>query len=198
MNRQIFMRLIIPWVFLSSIFVGVGFNFLLFIYPEIIDYFGTWFISDIRFSDLLAITFIIFTFILLITVKFIDKIAHRSTLIICVIITGFSLIYTSFAWNWQIYFMNFLLTGVGIGFIVPIIIRLMNRVLPSDQSKITYSIFFLLTIVIWVISFGFIFTLIGAKFWRLLFIVVGSINIFSSFLILNLEEHIDAREIEYN
>ena len=198
MNRQIFMRLIIPWVFLSSIFVGVGFNFLLFIYPEIIDYFGTWFISDIRFSDLLAITFIIFTFILLITVKFIDKIAHRSTLIICVIITGFSLIYTSFAWNWQIYFMNFLLTGVGIGFIVPIIIRLMNRVLPSDQSKITYSIFFLLTIVIWVISFGFIFTQIGAKFWRLLFIVVGSINIFSSFLILNLEEHIDAREIEYN
>ena len=198
MNRQIFMRLIIPWVFLSSIFVGVGFNFLLFIYPEIIDYFGTLFISDIRFSDLLAITFIIFTFILLITVKFIDKIAHRSTLIICVIITGFSLIYTSFAWNWQIYFMNFLLTGVGIGFIVPIIIRLMNRVLPSDQSKITYSIFFLLTIVIWVISFGFIFTLIGAKFWRLLFIVVGSINIFSSFLILNLEEHIDAREIEYN
>jgi len=198
MNRQIFMRLIIPWVFLSSIFVGVGFNFLLFIYPEIIDYFGTWFISDIRFSDLLAITFIIFTFILLITVKFIDKIAHRSTLIICVIITGFSLIYTSFAWNWQIYFMNFLLTGVGIGFIVPIIIRLMNRVLPSDQSKIQYSIFFLLTIVIWVISFGFIFTQIGAKFWRLLFIVVGSINIFSSFLILNLEEHIDAREIEYN
>jgi len=192
------MRLIIPWVFLSSIFVGVGFNFLLFIYPEIIDYFGTWFISDIRFSDLLAITFIIFTFILLITVKFIDKIAHRSTLIICVIITGFSLIYTSFAWNWQIYFMNFLLTGVGIGFIVPIIIRLMNRVLPSDQSKIQYSIFFLLTIVIWVISFGFIFTQIGAKFWRLLFIVVGSINIFSSFLILNLEEHIDAREIEYN
>ncbi len=188
MNRQIFMRLIIPWVFLSSIFVGVGLNFLLFIYPEIIDYFGTWLISDIRVSDLLAITFIIFTFILLITVKFIDKIAHRSTLIICVIITGFSLIYTGFAWNWQIYFMNFLLTGVGIGFIVPIFIRLMNRVLPSDQRKIPYSIFFLLTIVIWVISFGFIFTLIGAKFWRLLFIIVGIINIFSSILIINLEK----------
>jgi len=198
MTRQIFMRFIIPWVFLSSIFVGACFNFLSFMYPKIIDKVGTWFITAIRFSDLLAITFIIFTFILLMTIKFIDKIARTSTLIICVILTGFSLIYTSFTWNWQIYFMNFLFTGVGIGFIVPIIIRLMNRVLPSDQSKTPYTIFFLLTIVIWVISFSFIFMLIGVKFWRLLFIVVGSINIFSSILILKLEDHIDTREIKYN
>ena len=192
------MRFIIPFVILSSNFVGVVLNFLSFYNPEIIDNVGSWFITPIRFADLLAITFIIFTFILLTTIKFIDKIARDSTLIICVIFTGFSLIYTSFSWNWQIYFMNFLLTGVGLGFIVPIIIRLMNRVLPSDQSKIPYSIFFLLTIVIWVISFGFIFTQIGAKFWRLLFIIVGGINIFSSILILNLEDHMKAKEIKYS
>ena len=122
MTRQILMRFIIPWVFLSSIFVGVVFNFLSFIYPGIIDNVGSWFITTLNFSDLLAITFIVFTIILLITIQFIDKIAHRSTLIICVILTGFSLIYTSFSWNWQIYFINFLITGVGIGFIFPIII----------------------------------------------------------------------------
>jgi len=94
--------------------------------------------------------------------------------------------------------MNFLLTGVGIGFILPIIIRLMIGVLPSDRSRTPYLIFFLLTIVMWVISSGFIFMLIGVKFWRLLFIVVGSINIFSSILILNLEDRMDAREIKYN
>ena len=197
MTRQIFMRFIIPWVFLSSIFVGAVFNFLSFMNPEIIDYTGTWFITAIRFSDLLAITFILFAFILLVTIKFIDKIARTSTLIICVIITGFSLIYTSFTWNWQIYFMNFLLTGVGIAFILPIIIRLMIRVFPSDRSKTPYLIFFLLTIVMWVIISGFIFMLIGVKFWRLLFIIVGSINIFSSILILNLEDHMKVIEIQY-
>ena len=198
MTRQIFMRFIIPWVFLSSIFVGVSFNFLSFMHPEIIDYAGTWFISDVRFSDLLAITFIIFTFILLTTIKFIDKIARTSTLIICVILTGFSLIYTSFAWNWQIYFINFLLTGVGIGFILPILIKLMSSVFPSDRSKTPYLIFFLLTIVIWVFSSVSIFMLIGVKFWRFLFIIVGSINIFSSILILNLEDHTKAKEIKYS
>ena len=197
MTRQILMRFIIPWVFLSSIFVGVVFNFLSFIYPGIIDNVGSWFITTLNFSDLLAITFIVFTIILLITIQFIDKIAHRSTLIICVILTGFSLIYTSFSWNWQIYFLNFLITGIGIGFIFPIIIKLMIRVLPSEGRKTPYLIFFLLTIVIWVISSGFIFMLIGIKFWRLLFIIVGSINIFSSILILNLEDHTDAREIKY-
>jgi len=198
MTRQIIMRFMIPWVFLSSIFVGVVFNFLSFMYPGIIDNIGSWFSTAIRFSDLLAITFIIFTFILLTTIKFIDKITSTSTLIICVILTGFSLIYTSFTWNWPIYFMNFLLTGVGIGFILPIIIRLMFRVLPSDRSKSPYLIIFLLTIVMWVISFGFVFMLIGVKFWRLLFIVVGSINIFSSILILNLRDRMDVKEIKYN
>ena len=191
------MRFMIPWVILSSIFVGVILNFLSFMYPQIIDYVGSWFITTLSFSDLLSITFIVFTIILLTTIKFIDKIANRTTLIICVILTGFSLIYTSLSWNWQIYFLNFLITGIGIGFIFPIIIRLMIRVLPSDQSKTRYLIFFLLTTVIWVISFGFIFMLIGVRFWRLLFIIVGTINIFSSIFILNLEDHMNAKEIKY-
>jgi len=185
------MRFILPFVILSSIFVGVVLNFLSFFNPEIVDNAGSWFITPIKFADLLAITFIIFTFILLTTIKFIDKIARDSILIICVIFTGFSLIYTSFSWNWQIYFINFLITGVGMGFIFPIIIKLMIRVLPSDRSSIPYLIFFLLTIVIWVISFGFIFMLIGVRFWRLLFIIVGTINIFSSILIINLEGRMD-------
>jgi len=196
MTRQIFMRFIIPFVILSSFFVGVVFNFLSFYNPEIVDNVGSWFITPVRFADLLAITFIIFTFILLTTIKFIDKIARDSILIICVIFTGFSLIYTSFSWNWQIYFINFLITGVGIGFIFPIIIRLMIRVLPTDQSKTPYLIFFLLTIVMWVISFGYIFMQIGVRFWRLLYIIVGTINIFSSILIINLEGRMDTREIK--
>lgn len=196
MTRKIFMRFIIPYGILSSIFVGVVFNFLSFMNPGIVDNVGSWFITPVRFSDLLAITFIIFTFTLLTTIKFIDKIARTSTLVICVILTGFSLIYTSFTWNWQIYFMNFLLTGIGIGLILPIIIRLMIRVLPSDRSKNPYLIFFLLTTVVWVVSSGFIFVLLGVRFWRLLFIIVGTINIFSSILILNLENSSDAREIK--
>ena len=196
MTRQIFMRFIIPCVILSSIFVGVVFNFLSFINPGIVDNDGSWFITPVRFADLLALTFIIFTFILLTTIKFIDKIARDSTLIICVILTGFSLIYASFSWNWQIYFINFLITGVVIGFIFPIIIKLMIRVLPSDRSSTPYLIFFLLTVVMWVISFGFMFMLIGVRFWRLLFIIVGTINIFSSILIINLEGRMDTREIK--
>lgn len=195
MTRQIFMRFLIPFVILSSIFVGVVFNFLSFYNPEIVDNVGSWFITPVRFADLLAITFIIFTFILLTTIKFIDKIARDSTLIICVIFTGFSLIYTSFSWNWQIYFINFLITGVGIGFIFPIAIKLMIRVLPSDRSNTPNLIFFLL-IVIWVISFGYIFMQIGVRFWRLLYIIVGTINIFSSILIINLEGRMDTREIK--
>ena len=190
------MRFIIPYFILSSIFVGVVFNFLSFINPGIVNNDGSWFITPVRFADLLSITFIIFTLILVTTIKFIDKIARDTILIICLILTGFSLIYISFSWNWQTYFINFLITGVGIGFIFPIIIRLMIRVLPSDQSKTPYLILFLLTIVMWVISFGFIFMLIGVRFWRLLYIIVGTINIFSSILIINLEGRVDTREIK--
>ena len=190
------MMFMIPFVILSSNFVGVVLNFLSFYNPEIVNNAGSWFITPVRFADLLAITFIVFTIILLTTIKFIDKIARDSTLIICVIFTGFSLIYTSFSWNWQTYFINFLITGVGIGFIFPIIIRLMIRVLPTDQSKTPYLIFFLLTIVMWVISFGYIFMQIGVRFWRLLYIIVGTINIFSSILIINLEGRMDTREIK--
>lgn len=196
MMRQLYIRFAIPCVIISSVFVGVVLNFLSFFDPSIINNDGSWFITPIRFADLLAITLIIFTVISIMTIKFIEKIPRSTILIICVILTGFGLIYTSFSWNWQIYFMNFLITSIGISLILPIFIELMIRVLPSDLSKTPYLIFFFLTIVIWVLTFGIIFMLIGVRFWRLLYIVVGTINIFSSILIINLEGRIDTREIK--
>ena len=196
MIRQLYIRFAIPCVIISSVFVGVVLNFLSFFDPSIIDNDGSWFITPIRFADLLAITLIIFTVISLTTIKFIEKIPRDTILIVCVILTGFSLIYTSFSWNWQIYFMNFLITSIGISLILPIFIELMIRVLPSDLSKTPYLIFFVLTMVIWGITFGIIFTLIGVRFWRLLYFIVGTINIFSSILIINLEASMDTREIK--
>ncbi|MFW9939861.1 MAG: hypothetical protein ACFFFT_02380 [Candidatus Thorarchaeota archaeon] len=193
MIRQLYIRFAIPCAIISSVFVGVVLNFLSFLDPSIIDNDGSWFISSIRFADLLAITLILFTVISLTTIKFIEKIPHDTVLIVCVILTGFSLIYTSFSWNWQIYFMNFLITSIGISLILPIFIELMTGILPSDLSKTPYLIFFFLTIVIWVLTFSIIYLLIGVRFWRLLYIIVGTINIFSSILIINLEGSIDTR-----
>ncbi|MFX1345642.1 MAG: hypothetical protein ACFFBC_03200 [Promethearchaeota archaeon] len=193
MIRQLYIRFAIPCAIISSVFVGAILNLLSFLDPSIIDNDGSWFISSIRFADLFAITLIIFTVISLTTIKFIEKIPHDTVLIVCVILTGFSLIYTSFSWNWQIYFMNFLITSIGISLILPIFIELMTGILPSDRSKTPYLIFFLLTIVIWVLTFSIIYLLIGVRFWRLLYIIVGTINIFSSILIINLEGSIDTR-----
>ena len=186
MDKQIILRFIIPIFILSSIFSGAILNFASFLAPSIIDSNGSWIITQIRLAELLVLAFIAFVVFLLITIRITAKV-NKQILIIGVIFTGFTYIYTGFTWNWQTYFIIFIMSSAGIGFITPIFANFLIRALPSDQSKNNYLIFALLTIIGWILCFYFLFNSIGIQFWRLLYIILGGISVLSSILIIHFE-----------
>lgn len=187
MKKQLISRFHIFLVGLTSIYALIAINILSFIDPRRINSDGSWFITSIRFADLLALTLIAFTVIILITVNFIDKIASKMSFIIAVIFTGFCFIYAGLTWNWQFYFLTFFLSNIGIGFLIPISMRLIFQALPSDKRRLNYIRFIILYIVGWVFISALIFIALAIQFWRYIYIIIGIISIISSFLIISFE-----------
>lgn len=186
MSKQTIFRFIIPIFILSSVFSGLTLNFASFFNSSIIDSKGSWFISVLRFADLLAISFILFYVILLITIAIVEKI-NKPFLIIGIIFTGFTYIYAGITWNWVFYFIMFIMSSIGIAFITPVILKYITRALPSDKRKNNYLIYTLLTIIGWIVCFFILFNIIGVHFWRFLYIISGVIAVFSSLFIIYFE-----------
>lgn len=183
MDKQIIFRFILPVVILSGIFAGAFLNFLSFLSPYIINPSGSWIITDIRFAELLLLAFLAFAVFLFITIRLTTKV-NKQLLIIGVIFTGFTYIYMSITWNWVTYFIIFVMSSAGIGFITPFYAILLFRALPSDKKRDYYLAFGLLTIAGWIICFYFLFNSIGVQFWRLFYIIIGGISVLSSISII--------------
>lgn len=187
MKKQIISRFHIFLVGLTSIYALIAINVLSFIDPRRINSDGSWFITTIRFADLIALTLITSTIIILVTVNFIDKMASKMSFIVAIIFTGFCFIYAGLTWNWQFYFVTFFLSNIGIGFLIPISMRLIVQVLPSDKRRLNNLIFLISCIVGWVFIPALIFIALAIQFWRYIYITTGIISIISSFLIVSFE-----------
>lgn len=184
MDKQIIFRFILPVIILSGIFAGALLNFLSFLSPYIINPSGSWIITHIRFAELLLLSFLAFAVFLFMTIRLTTKV-NKQLLIIGVIFTGFTYIYISITWNWVIYGIIFIMSSAGIGFITPLYAILLFRALPSDEKRKYYLAFSLFTIGGWFICFYFLFNSIGIQLWRLFYIIIGGISVFSSILIIH-------------
>lgn len=188
MEKITILKFIIPLVFLSSIFMGPVFNFILFLYRKILNSYWGFFINNIMFADLMALTFVIFTFIFILTYHYSEKFAFKPVLFLGIIIIGYCCIYSAFAWNWVIYALFFLITGMIMGSILPKIIELLYDIAHKEDKKRYYIIIFPLSAIIWLIIQGVIFERIGMQSWRVLYLIIGIINIISAPMILLYEE----------
>jgi len=178
------LRFYVPLVFVASIFLGPIFNFLMFFYRKIPNSYVFFNISDFQFADIMAITFILFSFIFLITYNFSEKINNELAISLCLIIIGFNCIYAAFATTWLIYLITFIIIGATAGFVTPKIIDLMGDIARNKKKK-RYHLFFIpICIIIWIFIYSIIFEVIGMLSWRILYIIIGITNILSSPLII--------------
>jgi len=170
------LRFFVPLIFIATIFLGPVYSFILFFYKKIPNTYWSFNITAIQFADIMAITFILFTIIFLVTFNFSKKIAYEPVISLCFVIIGFTCIYAAFATTWLIYLITFIVIGGISGFFLPKIINLMIDM--ANNEKIKNYIFILpISAFVWIFIHGIIFELMGMQSWRVSYLMIGILNI---------------------
>lgn len=177
MEKLIILKFFIPFAVLASIFSGPIYNLLMFLNPEILESQWSIFVYNIPIANLMALSFILFSIIFLISIRFVDKIAKEPLIIAAIIIIGYCSIFASLLWTWEIIILVFLITSSLLAYLIPTLIRFTSN---KIQNKGMHSkLIFPISSFIWVvISFALFFN--NGDAWRILYLVTGIINICAS------------------
>ncbi len=182
MELPTFYKFFIPTAILSSVFIGPLYNLLIFLNTHILESHWSIFIDDVAFANLMALSFIMFSLILIISIKFVEKITKEPLIITGIIIIAFSCIYAGLTWVWEIVILAFIITSSTIAFLIPVIIKYTSDKIEKENENRLSKFVLPISTLLWImISFA-LFSYIGDA-WRLLYFVAGGINIISAIVI---------------
>ncbi len=182
MVPQTFYKFLIPTAILSSVFIGPAYNLLIFLNTHILESHWSIYIDNVAFANLMALSFILFTIIFIISSKFVEKLTKEPLIITGIIIIAFSCIYAGLTWVWEIVILAFIITSSTIAFLIPVIIKYTSdKIEKKYENKLSKFVLPISTLLWIMISFA-LFTYIGDA-WRLLYFVAGGINIISAIVI---------------
>lgn len=173
------LRFYIPLIFVASIFLGPVFNFLMFFYKKIPNSYWSFYFTTIQFADIMALTFILFSVVFIITFTFLKNIAKEPAISFSLILIGFNCIYAAFTTTWPIYVITFIIIGGTIAFALPKIFALINDIAKAEGVRKYQLLFLPISIIVWLFIHSIIFELIGMQSWRVSYLMIGIINIVS-------------------
>lgn len=181
MEKLVIIKFFIPLAILTSVFSGPLYNLLIFLNNWALESHWAIIIERIEYSNLMALSFVLFTIVFIISAKFVEKLAKEPFIITGVIITGFSCIFGGLIWVWEIVILVFIITSITIAFLIPTIIKFTADKV-ENYKNVNYVAILPLSTLMWLAITVMAFIAPNAP-WRVLYFITGSINIFSSFLI---------------
>ncbi|MFW9826155.1 MAG: hypothetical protein ACFFEY_00870 [Candidatus Thorarchaeota archaeon] len=183
MEKLTIFRIFIPVLILSSLILGPVLNLLTFLNTWVLETHWSIYINDIEFANLMTLSFILFTVVFIITMKFIEKLTKDTFIVIGIIAIGFSCIFAGLIWNWQIVLLVFIITSVSLAFLIPTVTKYTADIIHEKFENPRVVMFFPISLVVWVLIFLSLFATMGSS-WRVLFYIAGGINILSSFVLV--------------
>jgi len=183
MQKQMIYKFFIPIAFLASIFSGPVYNLLVFLNTSILESHWSIYLDPIVFANVLAISFILFAVIFLISIKYIEKVLKEPLIILAIIVIGFCSIFVGLTWVFDIIFLSYIISGSAFAYLIPTLAKYTTDKIQNVSEDNRIKLVFPVSSLIWIIiSFALFFTF-GAS-WRFLYFVFGTINIISSFAFL--------------
>ncbi|MHA1933295.1 MAG: hypothetical protein ACW96X_12180 [Promethearchaeota archaeon] len=187
MEKQTIIKLVIPFVFIASIYSGVFYNFAVWFNYGILETYWSFFVTSATLTNALTIAFIIFTIVLLVSTNFVDKISKKPIIIFCIILIGFCCLFISLTYTVEWLFLYFILMGLSIAYLTPCLLKLAKEVLVADTNKEPNKYSFIITIFVWLFLSAILYGALGIFYplssWRFLYLITGIINIVAAPLI---------------
>ncbi|MFX1454477.1 MAG: hypothetical protein ACFFDB_03800 [Promethearchaeota archaeon] len=187
MVKQTILKLGIPILFLASIYSGIYYNFAIWYNYSTFESYFSFFVASSTFTNGIAIAFIIFMILLVVSINFINKIVIKPIMTFFVVLIGFCCVYISFTFRLEWFNLYFILMGISVAYLTPCLIKLTSDILRERTERTLSRQAFAVISIIWIIVsaslFGALGTYYPASSWRILYLVTGIINIASSPLI---------------
>lgn len=168
-------------LFLTSIYSGLIYIFLLIPEISLLNDYGSNFGTVSSITNVVALAFIIFTLVLLVSIYFLEKIMKRPIITGSIIIVGALYLFVSFTWVIELFYLSLILTVLVIGYLTPSLIKYTSDLIDPETNK-SYSKYILpICVIFWFLISWFLFDFFeNESTWRLLYMVTGIINIVSS------------------
>lgn len=181
MEKLVIVKFFIPVAIVCNIFAGPTLNLLTFLNTWILESHWSIFIDNIGFANLMALSFILFTVIFITSMKFVEKVAKSHILIIGALIIGFSCVYASFIYIWEIVILVFVITGIATAFYLPAITKYTIDKVENKYENSRYVMILPISALIW-IAISYLLILTMGESWRLLYFITGILNILTSLI----------------
>ncbi|MFX1427563.1 MAG: hypothetical protein ACFFBE_13995, partial [Promethearchaeota archaeon] len=177
MKKQTIIGLVIPLVFLSSIYSGIYYNLAIWLRDSVFETYWSFFLTDFTFTTTLTITFILFTIILLVSILYVDKLILKPLMVFLVILIGFCSIYISFTTTIEWNFLYFFLMGISIAYLTPCLKKIADDKVISENLEGYEKHYFYITVFAWIVLSIILFKSLGKAFpastWRFLYLITG-------------------------
>lgn len=183
MEKLVIVKFFLPVAILCNIFAGPTFNLLTFLNTWVLESHYSIYIDNIAFANLMALSFILFTLILITSMKFVEKIAKSHFLIIGAILIGFSCIYASLIYVWEVVIVVFIITSCAVALYLPAITKYTIDKVENKYENSRYILILPVSALIWILISFALFFVIGES-WRLIYFITGIINIISSLIFI--------------
>jgi MFS family permease len=183
MEKLTLVKFFLPVILISSLILGPFLNLLTFLNTWVLETHWSIYINDIAFANLMTLSFILFTIVFILAMRFVEKLANDTFITIAIIVIGFSCIFAGLIWNWQMVFLVFVITSISLGFLIPTVTKYTSDIFHKKFENPRVVLVFPIGIFIWILIYLILFITMGSS-WRMLFFVGGIINILSSFVLV--------------
>lgn len=168
---------------LASVYSSLISNFFLLAYRTALDSRWSLLTSSAALTNVLAVTFILFTVILIASLKYVDKITKKLYITILLLVTSASCFIITTTWIYELFILFFVIIAFSTAYLTPSMAKLISDFSSTEERADFDKYVYPLSILIWGVVSGVLFYFGSIYSWRYFLIITGSVNFAASIII---------------
>ncbi|MFX1323366.1 MAG: hypothetical protein ACFE8N_00300 [Promethearchaeota archaeon] len=170
-------------VLLASVYSSLISNFFLLAYRTVLNIRWALFTSSAALTNVLAVAFILFTVILITSLKYVDKITRKLYVTILLLVTSASCFIITTTWIYELFILFFVIIAFSTAYLTPSMAKLISDFSNTEERRDFDKYIYPLSILIWGVISGLLFYFGSIYIWRYFLIITGSLNFAASIII---------------
>lgn len=175
---------ITPTVLIASVYAVLISNFFMMGYRSILDANWSFLTNNDSLTNIFALAFVLFIVVLVVSIKYTEKINNKILITTVILITGLSGFVVAAFWTLEWFMLSFIIVALSIAYLTPCLTRLSAEMVGPEPEKDYYKMIFPISVVLWIGISGLLFYYIEEELvWRFFYIISGCLNIAGSLMI---------------
>ena len=177
---------ITPTVLIASVYSTLIYNFFMMAYRSVLDTDWSLFINNNSLANVLALAFLLFIVVLVVSITYTEKINSKILITIVIILISLSGYVVAAFWTLEWFILNFVVVGVSIAYLTPCLTRLSTEMVGPEPERDYYKMIYPISVILWIgISAALFYYIEDELIWRFLYIITSGFNIAGSLMIYN-------------